>query len=88
VPQGLGDAPHGFVRIKDRGAVLSSDIRSLPVELGWVVGDGEEYLQDLPERDLARFERHLNRFRITSPPGADLVVVGLGLTPPAWPDTA
>jgi hypothetical protein len=67
---------------------LSSDIRSLPVELGWVVGDGEEYLQDLPERDLARFERHLNRFRITSPPGADLVVVGLGLTPPAWPDTA
>ena len=38
---GFRDAVLLFIGIKDGGAVLAADIISLPVELGWIMGDGE-----------------------------------------------
>ena len=80
---GLGDFLLCLVGIEDRRAVLGADVGTLAVELGRVMGDGEEHLQDLAERDLARVVRHLHRLGMAGAPAAHLLVGRIGGVPPA-----
>src|SRR5918997_215600 len=64
----LGDAALLLVVVEDRGSVLRPDVGALPVQRRGVV-DGEENLQDLPERDRLRIERDLNDLRVSRSPG-------------------
>src|SRR5918998_5119051 len=69
----LGDAALVLVVVEDGGAVLRPDVRALPIQRRGVV-DGEEDLQDLPERDHLRIERDLHDLRVSRGPGNDLAV--------------
>ena len=51
-------------------------IRTLPVELGRIVGHREEDLQQPAVADLSRIVGHLHRFGMTGPAGAHHFVVG------------
>src|SRR5689334_18138834 len=50
------------VRIEDRGPVLSSRVRALSIQLGRVVSDEKEDLQQIVIRDLRWIIRNLDGF--------------------------
>ena len=54
-----------FRMIKNNGSVLFAHIRSLSVELCWIMG-GEEYIQQRFVIDLIRIEDDLNGFSMIS----------------------
>src|SRR5882724_9443619 len=73
---GLGDALLPGVGIEDGGTILRSLVRSLAIELGRIMRDGEEYAQDFAIGDLRRIEADLDRFGVAGFAAADLFVAG------------
>src|SRR5208282_3676426 len=63
------------VFIEDRGPILSSRIRALSIQLGRIVGDEKEYLQQVVVRDLRRIVSDLHRLGMSGRSGADGFVV-------------
>src|SRR5262249_48094621 len=61
--------------IEDGRPVLASVVVALAVELGWVVGDGEENLQQLPEADALRVVANAQRLGVVGGAAADGLVV-------------
>src|SRR4030095_6803536 len=77
----LGDVGlcHLFLLViggKDCRAILRADIGALAVELGRVVHDGEEDLQNLAVGNLLRVVFDLDRFGVTGPAARHQIVVG------------
>ena len=56
--------PLVIANIKDCGAIGSTHVRSLPVELGWIVGHGKEDPQQLAIGDFGGIIDHLDGFRM------------------------
>ena len=73
---GLGHPLLLLVRVEDGRAVLGPLVRALAVELGGVVGHGEEDLEQLAVAHLGGVEAHLDGFGVAGAAGADDVVVG------------
>src|SRR5215831_1467344 len=63
---GLGDPRLLGIRRKDCRAILCADIRTLAIELGWIMDDREINLQDPSIADLAGVERDPHGFRMAA----------------------
>src|SRR5580700_8391798 len=74
----LCDRLLSIVDVEDRGAILSTDVATLAIELGRIVGHGEVDTQDLTKGNLLRIEVNLNRFGVTSPSAAHGLILGRG----------
>lgn len=67
--------------IEDRGTILRSDIRPLPVERGGIM-NGEEHIEQIAVGDHFGVERYLHRLGMSRFSGADLFVGGVqGFSP-------
>ena len=75
----LGDALLVVARVEDRAAVLRAAVAALAVELGRVVGDGEEDAQELAVGELAGVVGDFDRLGVAGSAGAGGLVVGGGL---------
>src|SRR5262245_24715541 len=73
---GLGDLGLLRVRGKDRRAILAADIRSLAVELGWIVCHRKEDLQNAAEADALGIVGNSHRFRVPRGTTRDLLISG------------
>src|ERR1700682_2892982 len=67
------------IGVKNRRAILRSDVGALAVKLCRIMRDGEEYPQQLTVGDLRRIVDYLHRLGVPSRTGADeLIARGLG----------
>src|ERR1017187_328661 len=71
----LADAFLVFGSCKYRGTILRADVRPLLVQLRWIVHDREKYLQYLSKRNPRRVVNDLDRFRVSGPARAYLLVL-------------
>ena len=61
---------------KNGGAILTSHVISLPVEVSWIMGDREVNLQQLSESRLAGIVSDLDSLRMISVAAANSSIVG------------
>ena len=79
----LGDVRLGHAAllrraVEDGRPILPAHVVTLPVQLGGIVRDREEHLQDAPERDPRRVVAHLDDLGMVGRTAAHRLVVGRG----------
>jgi hypothetical protein len=70
-----GDVALRVVGVKNRRTILAAAVVALAIDLGRIVGDGEEHLEQLTVTDASRIEADRHRFRMIGRAAADAFVV-------------
>src|SRR5664280_1466733 len=68
------DVPLLIGGVENGGPVRSSNVRSLSIELSWIVNHGEKNLQELSVGDLRGIVDHFDRLGVSGCLGGDLIV--------------
>jgi hypothetical protein len=62
--------------VKDHGAILATDIRALPIRLGWILDHREKDLEQAAERDAPGIVDHAHGLGVGGATARDILIIG------------